>query len=167
MAIAPSADTASASAPGSRPAANPVPQPRPQPRVAARPTQPTPPAGNAPLSLAPDSGAAPPPAANTAPPPRAAAPPRPAPVVASAGGGFVVQVSSRRSEADAEAAYRNLQGKYTSVLNGQPHAVKRADLGAKGVFYRAVVGPYGTRDQAIQLCSSLKAAGGDCVVVAN
>ena len=51
------------------------------------------------------------------------------------------------------------------MLNGQPHSVKRADLGAKGVFFRAMVGPYGTRDQAIQVCSNLKAAGGECVVV--
>jgi hypothetical protein len=147
--------------PDSRPAANPRTQP---PRVAARPApSPAAPGANAPLSLAPD-GAAPPAAASAAAPPRAIAPTRPVPV-ASGSGGFVVQVSSRRSESEAEAAYRSLQSKYTSVLNGQPHSVKRADLGAKGVFFRAMVGPYGTRDQAIQVCSNLKAAGGECVVV--
>ena len=78
-----------------------------------------------------------------------------------------MQVSSQRSEADAENAFKNIQAKHSSVLGGQPHTVKRADLGAKGVYYRAMVGPFGTRDQAIQLCSSLKAAGGDCVVQAN
>ena len=42
-----------------------------------------------------------------------------------------------------------------------------AELAGKGTYYRAMVGPFGTRDQAVQLCSSLKAAGGDCVVQAN
>ena len=78
-----------------------------------------------------------------------------------------MQVSSQRSEADAESAFKNIQTKHSGVLGGQPHLVKRADLGSKGVYYRAMVGPFGSRDQAIQLCSSLKAAGGDCVVQAN
>ena len=41
---------------------------------------------------------------------------------------------------------------------------QRADLGSKGVYYRAMVGPFGSREEAVQLCSSLKQAGGDCVV---
>jgi hypothetical protein len=45
--------------------------------------------------------------------------------------------------------------------------IKRADLGDKGTYYRAMVGPFSTREQAIQLCGSLKAAGGDCVVQSN
>jgi cell division protein FtsN len=53
------------------------------------------------------------------------------------------------------------------VLGGQPHVVRRADLGAKGTYYRAMVGPFGSREEAVRLCSSLKSAGGDCVVQAN
>ena len=75
-----------------------------------------------------------------------------------------MQVSSQRSEAEAETAYRGISSKYSSVLGSQPHTVRRADLGAKGVYYRAMVGPYGSREQAVQVCSSLKQAGGDCVV---
>ena len=75
--------------------------------------------------------------------------------------------SSQRSEADAESAYRSIQTKYSGVLGSQPHTVRRADLGGKGVYYRAMVGPFASRDQAVQLCSSLKAAGGSCVVQAN
>ena len=55
-----------------------------------------------------------------------------------------MQVSSQRSEADAESAYRGIQAKYPSVLGSQPHTVRRADLGAKGVYYRAMVGPFAT-----------------------
>jgi cell division septation protein DedD len=148
------------------------PQPRANPRVASRPAPPPEPAANAPLSLSPtDASPQPAPIVNN-PPPRAAAPPPArvanAPAAVTGGtGGFLVQVSSQRSEADAENAFRSIQSRYTGVLGGQRHTVKRADLGSKGVYYRAMVGPFGTRDQAIQLCSSLKAAGGDCVVQAN
>ena len=132
------------------------------------------PAANAPLSLSPDANNAPPPVAQEAfpspPPPRAAAPPptrvtsAPPPPAASAGGSYLVQVSSQRSEAEAESAYRGIQSKFGSVLGSQPHTVRRADLGTKGVYYRAMVGPFASRDEAVQVCSSLKQAGGDCVV---
>lgn len=117
-------------------------------------------AANAPLSLTPGSGAA----AATPPPraPRVASAP-----VASGAGNFLVQVSSQRSEADAESAFKTIQAKHASVLSGRPHLVRRADLGSKGVYYRAMVGPFASRDQAVQLCSDLKAAGGSCVVQTN
>jgi hypothetical protein len=146
---------------------------RPSSRAALRSTPPAmaapAPAGNAPLSLSPDAGSnalPPPPEQETfSPPPRAAAPPtRVASAPASAGGSYLVQVSSQKSEADAQSAYRGIQSKYPGVLGSHPHTVRRADLGAKGVYYRAMVGPFGSRDEAVQLCSSLKQAGGDCVV---
>jgi hypothetical protein len=86
---------------------------------------------------------------------------------ASSGGGYVVQVSSQRSEADAQASYRALQGKFPSVLGSRSPLIKRADLGEKGVYYRAMVGPFGSPDEASQLCTSLKSAGGQCVVQRN
>jgi hypothetical protein len=114
----------------------------------------------APLSLTPDNNAAPPPAAA----PRAQAPARVASAPAASGGGYLVQVASRRSEADAQASYRSIQSRYGNVLNGQPHVIRQANLGSKGVYYRAMVGPFGSRDEAVRLCTSLKQAGGDCVV---
>jgi hypothetical protein len=43
----------------------------------------------------------------------------------------------------------------------------RADLGQRGVYYRATVGPFATAEQAQQMCLSLKAAGGQCAVQRN
>jgi hypothetical protein len=120
-------------------------------------------AANAPLSLSPQ-------AVDTAPPPRAArvaTAPAAAQPAASAGGGYVVQVSSQRSESDAQASYRALQGKFPSVLASRPPLIKRADLGDKGVYYRAMVGPFGSPDEATQFCGNLKTAGGQCVVQRN
>jgi cell division protein FtsN len=91
----------------------------------------------------------------------------PAPAPAPAGGGYMVQVSSQRSEADAQASFRALQGKFPAVLGTQSPSIKRADLGEKGVYYRAMVGPFGTSEEASQFCGNLKSAGGQCVVQRN
>ena len=50
------------------------------------------------------------------------------------------------------------------VIGGKPHTVRRADLGNRGIYYRAMVGPFASRDEAVSVCASLKQAGGDCVV---
>jgi hypothetical protein len=78
-----------------------------------------------------------------------------------------VQVASQRSEADAQSSFRNVQSKYPNVLGDRQPVIRRADLGERGTYYRAMVGPFPNREQAVQFCGSLKAAGGDCVVQAN
>ena len=119
---------------------------------------------NAPLSLTPQGA----PAAAEAPPARvAAASPASAAVPAASSGGYVVQVSSQKNEADAQASYRTLQSKFPSVLGSRAPLIKRADLGDKGVYYRAMVGPFASQDEATQLCGNLKTAGGQCVVQKN
>src|SRR4029450_3684981 len=112
---------------------------------------------NSPLSLAAQG------AQDAAEPPARVATVNPAPAAApSSSGGFVVQVSSQKTEADAQASYKSLQSKFPNVLGSRSPVIKRADLGEKGVFYRAMVGPFGTRDEAAQFCINLKTAGGQC-----
>ncbi len=106
------------------------------------------------------------------PPPQAAAPaakPRVASIAPSAGGssGSYVQVSSQKTEGDAEASFKALQSKYSGILGSKPSTIRRADLGEKGIFYRAMVGPFGTTDEATQFCVNLKSAGGQCIVQRN
>jgi hypothetical protein len=118
---------------------------------------------SAPMSLSPQAA---PPAA--AAPARVAnnAPQQIAP--ASTGtGNYLVQIASQRNEADAQASFKALQGKYPSVLGSRTALIKRADLGEKGTYYRAMVGPFGTPDEATSFCSNLKTAGGQCVVQRN
>ena len=86
---------------------------------------------------------------------------------AAATGGFFVQVASARTEADAQTAWRAAQSKYPAVLNSRPVTFPRADLGDRGIYYRAWVGPFGNRDDASGLCQSLRAQGGDCMVQRN
>ncbi len=168
------ADASSAPAPAA-PQSSPTPARSTLPRVAAQPAprpMPAPRAdANAPLSIVPDQGGplpAPPPRMRTA----LAQPASTAPEVRSEGaplpgGGYAVQVTSQRSEADAQAEFRTLRTKFPTQLGGREPIVRRADLGAKGVYYRALVGPFASSQEAAEMCSSLKAAGGSCIVQRN
>ena len=89
-----------------------------------------------------------------------------APPVAPAGG-YAVQVSSQRSEKEAQSSFRDLQAKYPNLLGSRTPTIRRADLGAKGIYYRTMVGPFASADEATELCSNLKAAGGSCLVQKN
>jgi hypothetical protein len=131
----------------------------PAPPAPARATPPAKPArsNGGPLSLEP--GAQP---GESAPPAPAPAAPRLASVPAG-GGGFFVQLSSQTSEAEAKASFRSLKAKYPNELGDREVSVRSADLGAKGIRYRALVGPVGSSGEATQFCGRLKSAGGDCI----
>jgi cell division septation protein DedD len=96
----------------------------------------------------------------------AAAPPQAEPAQPALRG-YVVQLSVRRTKADAEASFRSLQSKFPRQLGGRTAMIERADLGAKGIYYRAMVGPFASAGAADQFCSSLRAAGGQCNVPRN
>ena len=123
--------------------------------------------GNAPLSLVPQQGNEAPPVAEPRTRVAATNPVQAAPGASGSSGGYLVQVSSQRNEADAQASYRALQSKFPAVLGSRSPVIKRADLGDKGVYYRTMVGPFGSSDEASQFCGSLKTAGGQCVVQRN
>lgn len=78
-------------------------------------------------------------------------------------GTYVVQVTSQRSDAAAREAYQALQRRYPSVLGGRSAVIVSAEIPDKGTFYRARI-PAASREEAIQVCESLQAAGGDCFV---
>jgi SPOR domain len=142
-------------------AATPAASPPPTPRSKGR----KPPASanasaDAPMSLSPQAST--PPAAETQ---MASANSTPsADAGAAPANGYLVQVSSQRSEADAQASWRALQTKFPDALGQRSPVIKRADVPEKGTFYRAMVGPFGTADEATQFCMNLKSAGGQCFV---
>jgi cell division septation protein DedD len=71
------------------------------------------------------------------------------------------------NEKEVQSSFRALQAKYPKLLGGREPMVRRADLGAKGVYYRAVVGPFVSAERANELCANLKAAGGNCIFQKN
>jgi hypothetical protein len=156
---------AAAPAPAARPAAPAPAATRPVPAAAPRP------AANAPLALVPTAqgSAVPvePPRTQVARAEPASTPLATAPAAAASAGGYAVQVTSQRSEAEAEAAFKALQAKFPTQLGSHQPIIHRADLGDKGTFYRALVGPFASAEAAAGMCSNLKAAGGSCIVQKN
>jgi hypothetical protein len=156
------------------PAARAQVRPAPRPSAAASP----PPSGSsAPLSIVPGgpgnaatSASPPPQRTRVATAPVAVASAGPVTGVhaaASSGGGYAVQITSQRTKAEAQASFRELRAKFPNQLGGHEAIIRRADLGAKGTFYRALVGPFASAEQAARLCNDLKAAGGTCIPQRN
>lgn len=75
------------------------------------------------------------------------------------GAGYVAVLASQKTRMDALKMFADLQQKYGDVLGTKTPDVQEANLGDKGMWYRAVVGPPGSRDGASSLCSQLKSAG--------
>jgi hypothetical protein len=76
-------------------------------------------------------------------------------------GGLYAQVASQQSEAQARLAFRALQQQFPNLLGNRDAVIRRADLGAKGIFYRVEIGPL-TSGQADDLCGNIKSGGGQC-----
>ncbi|HEV3342312.1 MAG TPA: SPOR domain-containing protein, partial [Pirellulales bacterium] len=68
---------------------------------------------------------------------------------------------------EARASFRALRAKFPNQLGGREPIVRRTDLGAKGIYYRAMVGPFASMDKAAGMCRTLKAAGCNCLVQRN
>lgn len=81
----------------------------------------------------------------------------------TATGNYIVQVASHKTQQEAEAAWAALRVQHASIFTGRNADIRRVDLGDRGTFYRAMVGPM-SRDQANALCQNLKVAGGGCIV---
>jgi hypothetical protein len=75
-------------------------------------------------------------------------------------------VSAQRSEEDAQSSFQGIQAKYANLLGSRQPVIRRKDLGAKGIFYAAQIGPL-SREEAASLCESLKSAGAPCMLQKN
>jgi SPOR domain len=82
---------------------------------------------------------------------------------AAAAGGWSMQIASQPSEAAAKSSYEDLARRYGSVIGGRDVNIVKADIAGKGTFWRVRVSA-GSRNEAISLCESYKAAGGNCFV---
>ncbi len=137
------------------------------------------------LRAAPGTGAVPPPSPSRGvniPQPRVTPPPPtartsipapstgtvgPQPAPASASGNFVVQLASLPSAAAADQTWTRISSAMGDVLSGYSKDVQRADLGARGVFYRLRIGYFPSRSAANNLCQNLKARNQDCLVTSR
>lgn len=79
-------------------------------------------------------------------------------------GAYVVQISALRDEKSAKAAWRLLEKRFPAVLGGHALDIEKADLGAKGTWFRVRAAGFETRTKAAGACAKLKAGGQDCMV---
>ena len=94
------------------------------------------------------------------------APPR-KPVPSTSTSGYVAVLASKKSRQDALNAFADLHSQYPEILGGITPDVREANLGEKGVWYRLIGGPPGSREAARSICVKLKAKGmKDCWPVA-
>ena len=77
--------------------------------------------------------------------------------------GWVVQVSSAGSEDAAWSTWKSMQKAHV-ILAGEKASVVKADLGAKGTFFRVRLGGYDDQSAAQKACGKLKAGGVSCFV---
>jgi hypothetical protein len=81
--------------------------------------------------------------------------------------GYVAVLASKRSRQEALNAFADLHSQYPDILGGVTPDVREANLGDKGVWYRLIGGPPGSREAARGICVKLKARGmKDCWPVA-
>ncbi|KFB09876.1 SPOR domain-containing protein [Nitratireductor basaltis] len=99
--------------------------------------------------------------APAAPQPAAAQPA--APQAPAASSGWSVQIASQPSAAGAQQSYQQMAQRYGNLLQGRGVNIVKADIAGKGTYYRVRI-PSSSKDDAIQLCSQLKSAGGSCFV---
>ncbi|MHA1113188.1 MAG: SPOR domain-containing protein [Alphaproteobacteria bacterium] len=121
------------------------------------------------------AGTAAPPAPPKAALPRAEAPkaaakaapvkPAPSTVKSGAKGKFLVQLASMRTPGAARTAWGRMKRDHAALLGKLDLDVARADLGAKGVWYRVRAGGLADAAAAKRLCDGLKARKQPCLIV--
>ena len=97
----------------------------------------------------------------------AASSPAPAPAepAQTALTGYFAQVKSDQNQKAAEAELAAVAEKYKGVLGDMPLITRSADLKDRGIWFRVLIGPVKSHDEAENVCKRLKGAGlQDCIV---
>ena len=81
------------------------------------------------------------------------------------GAGYSVQLAAVRDEKAARGEWQRLRGRHAELLGTLSLRVVRADLGAKGVFYRLRAGALADKAAARDLCQALAKKKVGCLVV--
>jgi tetratricopeptide (TPR) repeat protein len=83
--------------------------------------------------------------------------------VATPASGWAVQISSATSEDAAWASWKSMQKNHNALTSLEPVVVK-ADLGAKGTFYRVRLQGFADQAAAQAACGKLKSGGISCYI---
>ena len=167
---APTTPPPAAAPPTPAPAPTPTPAPEAKaPAADAKAPQPEPPTA-AQLAAPPPIATTPTPAPQAAPKPAetpktASATPVPTAAAPAKNGNYKVQIASVPSQEQAEKEWAKAKAANGDLLGSLTMSIQRADLGAKGIYYRVQAGPLSDDAAAKTLCSSLQSRKIGCLVV--
>src|SRR4051812_4065431 len=85
---------------------------------------------------------------------------------AIAAGGALLQIGAYETQEIADGAWAAFRARHASVAGTLVEDVQKADLGAKGTWYRLRMGPFSDKGAAVATCEKLKAEGATCFVAA-
>ena len=95
---------------------------------------------------------------------------RPQPVQAPrfvSNGPFLAQLAALQSEAAVAPAWARFSARAPDLFADARLDVERADLGARGIYYRVRAGHFPDRVNAVRFCDAIRQLGQDCIVVAR
>lgn len=78
---------------------------------------------------------------------------------------FRVQLLSVRKKESAETEWKRLSKRHSKILSGLESYVVRADLGARGIYYRLQAGLFKDKDTARKICTKLAQVKISCFVI--
>lgn len=76
------------------------------------------------------------------------------------------QLGAYGSEKEAKAAWSGVQKKFADLVAGHDYSIVKADLGAKGIFYRLRVTGFADSADVKNFCGKLSAKGQACIPAA-
>jgi hypothetical protein len=82
-------------------------------------------------------------------------------------GPYVAQLAALQSEAATGNAWRRLASRAPDLFASARMDVARADLGARGVYYRVRAGYFADREEATLFCERIRQMGQDCIVASR
>jgi cell division protein FtsN len=77
--------------------------------------------------------------------------------------GVLLQIGSYKSETEARQAGAIYQTHHPAAA-GYGIDISRADLGARGIWYRLRIGPFEDKDAAAEACAKLRSDGATCLI---
>lgn len=85
----------------------------------------------------------------------------------SANGPYVAQLAALQSESAIDIAWRRFAARSPGLFAAAKLDVERADLGARGVYYRLRAGYFADRTAAAGFCERIRELGQDCIPAAR
>jgi hypothetical protein len=82
-------------------------------------------------------------------------------------GPFVAQLAALQSEESVDPAWRRFASRAPQLFAQAHMDVERADLGARGIYYRVRAGYFADRANATRFCDRIRQMGQDCIVVSR